>query len=127
MPHCNFLICQIFVNLFIFHQFELGFAANETLRERMRKFSFLFHQFFRDILHFFFLMNEAKFPEKYFFKNHGWIFAQIFAFFRQFFAFHYFAKISHFFAKQVEAKGIKSSKMKIIDFLFVFQKCEQSL
>ena len=39
---------------------ELGFPANETFREKMRKFSVAFRKLFREISHFFAKINEAK-------------------------------------------------------------------
>ena len=72
---------------------KLGFVANETLREKMRKFSFVFCQLFRKISHFFAKLNEAKnaitkrnFEEKNHFQHLGveagfclfwWIYANI--------------------------------------------------
>ena len=57
---------------------KLGFVANETLREKMRKFSFVFCQLFRKISHFFAKLNEAKnaktkrnFEEKNHFQHPG--------------------------------------------------------
>ena len=39
---------------------KLWFPANETFREKMRKFSVTFRKLFREISHFFAKINEAK-------------------------------------------------------------------
>ena len=73
--------------------FRLGFSANETFLEKMRKFSFVFLKLFREILHFFAKMNKAKNEET-----------------KQNFAKKIFAKISHFreniFAKTIRVEAV---------------------
>ena len=102
----------------------LGFAANKTFREKIRKFTFVFRKIVREIPHFSRKWMKRKMRNWSKISHFAKMLELYFVYFDEFsqknalilnsdVCIYFFAKIAHFFAKQMEVKFCEEKNIRI--------------